>query len=696
MGGTRGPRVRCRRAVWAALGVLGATLAAGPAQAGVAVSDDVRAAVDRAIAKVYPALVRIHSVSVYYGEGREVKGEAAGSGAILSPDGYVITNHHVAGRSKRLRCTLSDKRELEAVLVGTDALSDISVLKLKRPPGDDGKPFPAASFGNSDAVRVGDQVLAMGSPRAISQSVTLGIVSNTEMTMPSLMWPMTFRLDGEDTGSLVKWIGHDAQIFGGNSGGPLVNLQGEIVGINEISLGLGGAIPGNLAREVAEALIEEGEIRRSWLGLTVQPLLKNGTDRGGLVASVVAGSPADRAGLKPGDLLLSYDGRPVDIKYAEQLPPFNHAILGTPVGKKVSITYRRAGAERTLTAVTEPRGPAEGAESVIKGWGLTVQDLSRLAAHERKRDPHTGVLVSSVRPGAASAEAKPPLQPEDVIVAVGGRSVRTLAEMEDVHAELTKGKASPVPLLVSFERRTQKLLTVVKVGERVNQDRSAEATKAWIPVATQVLTPDLADALDLKGRTGVRITEVYFGAGTTAGLQVGDVVLALDGEAIAASQPEDVEVFPAMVRQYAVGAEVKLDVVRDGKATPVTLALSPSPPSTRELAEYRDLDFEFTARDLTFQDRKQQRLETAEQGALITGVENGGWAALAHLAVGDIVQSVDSQPVADTGALRTRMRLIAQARPERVVFFVRRGIHTLFIELEPDWETGRRASADAS
>src|SRR5688572_16770612 len=152
------------------------TLGAARAGAGAApVAPQTRRAVDEAIARVYPALVRIHSVHVYYSEGREVKGESSGSGVIISADGYVVTNHHVAGRSRRLRCTLSDKREIEATLVGTDALADISVLKLKN-----GGPFPVAVFGDSDTVQVGDQVLAMGSPRAISQSVTLGIVSNTE------------------------------------------------------------------------------------------------------------------------------------------------------------------------------------------------------------------------------------------------------------------------------------------------------------------------------------------------------------------------------------------------------------------------------------------------------------------------------------------------------------------------------------
>jgi serine protease Do len=658
---------------------------AGAAPAAI-VPEETQRAVDEAIRKVYPALVRIHSVSLYYSDGREVKGESAGSGVIISRDGYVVTNHHVAGRSRRLRCTLSDKREIEASLVGSDALADVSVLKLK-----EGGPFPVATWGDSESVKVGDPVLAMGSPRAISQSVTLGIVSNKEMTIPALYWPYSFRVDGEDTGSLVKWIGHDAQIFPGNSGGPLVSLSGQIIGINEISLGLAGAIPGNLARVVATELIDKGEIKRSWLGLSVQPLLKGGgQDKGALVGGVLPDSPADKAGLKSGDVLVSYGGKPVQVRYPEQLPELNRRMLETPIGEAVELVYLRDGKEHRAKATTEARGPAQGEQGALKSWGITVEEITLLASKELQREPHSGVVISSVRPGAGSTEAKPPLQGDDIIVSVQGKDVRTIKDLVAVSEELTKDKAEPVPVLVAFERKTQKMLTVVRIGYRDTLDRSAEATKAWVSASTQVLTPDLAKALGVPGKKGVRLTQIYSGgAADKAGLKVGDLILRLDGDEIAASQPEDVEVFPSMVRQYAVGAKVKLDVVRDGKPSVVEVTLGPSPQSSRELDEYRDPHFEFTARDLTFQDRVQQKLEGDERGALIAGVENGGWAALAHLAVGDIVQSVDGTPVVDAASLKARMAVIHEKKPTRVVFFVRRGVHTVFVELEPDWAVAR-------
>ncbi|HZX40752.1 MAG TPA: trypsin-like peptidase domain-containing protein, partial [Myxococcaceae bacterium] len=196
-------------------------------------------AVARAIARVYPSLVQIHVLSTHTDGGRERKSGATGSGAIISAEGHVITNHHVVGRATSIRVVLPTREELQASLVGTDPLSDIAVIQLdlsKRPKGS--APLPVAAFGQSETVRVGDTVLAMGCPLALSQAVTRGIVANVDLRVPR-----TVELEGENVGSVVKWIGHDAQIFPGNSGGPLVNLDGEIIGINELVMGLGAAIP---------------------------------------------------------------------------------------------------------------------------------------------------------------------------------------------------------------------------------------------------------------------------------------------------------------------------------------------------------------------------------------------------------------------------------------------------------------------
>src|SRR5439155_8432540 len=304
------------------------------------VPSNVRAVVASGIVRMRPALVRIHVVSTEYREGREMKMQAVGSGAIISKAGYLVTNHHVAGHGARMVCTLWNREEIEAELVGTDPLTDISVLKLKP---EKPREFIPAIFGDSSKLAVGDSVLAMGSPMALSQSVTLGIISNVEMIMPRLFGTFGhLRLDGEDVGALVRWIGHDASIYGGNSGGPLVNLRGEIVGINEIRFGLSGAIPGNLAHGIADQIIAQGKIQRSWLGFDVQPRFKHSqAERGVLIGGVINDSPASRAGLEPGDLLLRIGDTPTNVRYDEEMPDFMRLVTGLPIGKPVSVLVLR-------------------------------------------------------------------------------------------------------------------------------------------------------------------------------------------------------------------------------------------------------------------------------------------------------------------------------------------------------------------
>jgi serine protease Do len=643
---------------------------------------DVGSAVQTAVASVYPSLIRIHVVGVYYEGGREIKTESFGSGVIISPEGHVITNHHVAGHARRLRCTLADRQELGARLIGTDPLTDIAIIQLDLDGRVADTPLPVAGFGDSDQLRVGDRVLAMGSPLALSQSVTLGIVSNLEMTMPQLFWPSTFQLDGEETGSLVRWIGHDAQIFPGNSGGPLVNAAGEIIGINEISFGLAGAIPGNLAAEIAAQLIESGRIERSWLGVQLQPLLADSEGGGVLVASVVPGSPAEIAGLVAGDVLTAYEGVPLHVRYGEELPIVNQLMLESPVGAEVELEFMRKGAVKHAVAKLVSRGAAQGEEVELEPLGVTVRELTLLAAKQLAREPGSGVLVSSVRPGSAAAESKPPLSPGDIIVTFGDEPALRVATLRaSVDAAVPREA-----VIVAFERGSESIVTVVRLGRRNARDRSAEAVKAWVPVATQVLTSGLAEALSIPADGGVRVTEVYAGdTADAAGIQVGDVFVSLDGQGIPATQLEDAEVFASIVRQYRVDSEVLLEGYRDGKPLELNVRLAKSPPSERELVEYRDTRFDFSARDLTFLDRRDPRLAADQLGALITGVESGGWAALARLAVGDVVIAIDDQSIGSGDDLETYMEGITAQEPARVVFHVRRGVSTLFLELEPDW-----------
>ena len=539
--------------------------------------DPLRPAMDKAIARVQPALVRIQVVWVDYAQGREVKHEASGSGFIVKKQGFVVTNHHVAGRATRAVCVFSNNEEIEATLVGTDPLTDIAVLKLDNAKHPE---FPTVAWGDSAGIAVGDTVLALGSPLALSQSVTRGIVSNSKMTMPAMFRRFGgFEMEGEDVGSLVRWIAHDASIFPGNSGGPLVNLAGAVIGVNEISLGLGGAIPSNLARDVAEQIIARGSVQRSWLGLEIQPLLKGaGQTRGVLVSGVVTDSPAERAGFQSNDILVRLDDQEISVRFDEELPVLNLQVVGIPIGKEVSAVVLRAGREVPLKIRTAEREPAVFRQTEFKQWGLTAKNIPFLIAKEMKLANRDGVLVTSLRTGGPGGEAKPNLQPNDVIKSVAGQPINSIADLLQATAELTKDKKVPVPVAVEFTRRAERFLTIVKIGIRDQDDPGLEARKAWLQVAVQVITREMAEQFGSNGVTGVRITQVYpHSTAAAAGLQPGDWVLAIAGEPIAASQPGDEEVFTSRIRQYRVGDQPELTVVRTGQRLqiPVIVELRP-------------------------------------------------------------------------------------------------------------------------
>ncbi len=638
----------------------------------------------RAEDSVRPALVRIHVVETDYRGGREVKYEASGSGAIFSPDGLVVTNHHVAGNATRLFVTLPSREEIPAELVGTDALSDIAVLRLKPY-----KPttFPVAKWGDSETVKVGDPILAMGSPLSLSQSITLGIVSNTEMILPSYAGAM--ELDGEDVGSIVRWIGHDATIFPGNSGGPLVNLQGEIIGINEIGFGLAGAIPANVARPVAEELVRHGKVERAHVGMVFQPLLKSQHAMDGvLVSSVLKDSPAAKAGVEAGDFLTAINGEPVTVRFGEELPPLNLRVARLPLGQPVTMTLRRGSETLTKTCTPIERELVYQRQSEIREWGLTARNLSLWTTIDLNRATKDGVLVTSISEGGGAGTAKPPVQRGDVIVSVQGRAVRNVQEFLDATREIVKDQKNPVQVPVVFERSGKQIMTVAKVGIPKPPDPSVDAKKSWVPIDTQVVTRDIAKALGKDSLKGVRVTQIYgSGPQVDSPFKVGDILTAIDGDPIAAAEPHDSELFGEMVRQYKPGTKVEFTILRDGTESKAQFELPTRPLTARELRSYRNLDFELEVREVTYLDRQDPTWKAGrDANVVVQGVTPGGWAALAGLKVGDKVLEIGGKPIGQLDEVRTILEGLRTERPQFLVIKVQRGPHTVFIEIEPAWK----------
>ena len=630
-------------------------------------------------ARVKPALVRLRIIGSSTDEGRESRSVSFGSGSLISSDGYIVTNHHVAGEARSIYVTLSDKREVEGRLIGTDVLSDLAIVKIE------GSNYPTIPWGDDSTLRVGDPILAFGSPLAISQSVTAGIVSNLELI---LFNSDAVTLDDEDTGSIVRWIAHDAPIYPGNSGGPLINSRGEMVGVNEIEFGLSGAIPASLARPVVEQLIAKGKVSRAYTGLALQPRLKGEGKTGVLVAGVLPGSPAQKAGILPGDVLLSAQGageaapHVFDATFAEQLPGINNQIGNWTVGQNTAVELERAGALQTveIAPTLRPRAYEDGRE--IDGWDITASDISPLTAIEGRLESTKGALVTGIADGGSAANAQPPLEEGDVIVAINRVGVADVAALQKMSAKLPASDEGTAAL-VEVSRNGERVLSAMRINRAGIKDASVEVKRAWLPISVQALTPDLAKLLKLpEGAQGVRVTRIL-APGT--GLGLGDIIAAIDGAPVEVESPENVETFWAMVREYNIGSKAKFTVVRGGKPVQVNVSLVAEPRAERELPIYRDTELGLVVRDISFWDRARGAAGADQKGVTIVSITPGGWADVAGIHATDLLMSVDGKPTQNLKAAAAALELLNKTKPKTTTFFIAHSVDTQFHQVTTPW-----------
>jgi len=398
-------------------------------------------------------------------EGGSRRFEASiGSGVLLSSDGLILTNAHVASpRAVEITITLASLERVGAKLVGWDHWTDLALLRLDM---NDVKrrrlKLTHGEFGDSEKLYTGETVYAVGTPFGLTRTVTRGIISNSNRYFED-----DNGVDGYETGAFNTWLQTDAAINPGNSGGPLVTEDGRIVGITSRSyLGannLGFAIPANVAKVIVAGLVQSGTITRSYIGLVPKALqdfeafFSLALDTGMLIDSVDPGSPAARAGLAGGDILLAISGKEIDGRFPERLPPIENMIASQPVGANLTLTIKRGAQVSDVTVVTEKLESSVGEEWVLDAWGLSVRKVSRTFARVNQLTDDTGVLVIGIQPGFPADTAG--LETGDIVTKINEKPLTSLEAIKAAHAAYID---KPAPTLFEALRDRRVSLFILK------------------------------------------------------------------------------------------------------------------------------------------------------------------------------------------------------------------------------------------
>lgn len=677
----------------ACLVVAPSVVAADPASSPSVVAPDART-IGAARDKVLPVVVSILTVREDFKQGEPVLTVSSGSGTVVTPEGHVATNAHVTQKGRSFRVVFADGRELPARLVGTDTLSDLAVLQVQPP-----KPetFAHAQFADTLDLAPGDTVLAMGAPWGLSNSMSAGVVNNPRRLLVSLFDDEADYEDrlgaDEPTGRYYAWIQHDAAIAPGNSGGPLVDLSGRIVGVNTRGMIFGGdlafAIPGPDARDVVDALIERGEIKRSHLGFRLRSLKGTGEEQGVLVNSVERGSAAEKAGLRAGDRIVSVDGEAVNALQPVDVPALQRRIAELPIGADVRLGIAQGDKRHELKLTTRAQPEDRGEERAFAPFGASLAELTAAMGRRRNLEGERGLLVTGLRPGGPAAIARPALEAGDLLVRVDGKPVPDLAALDAVAGE---PPAEGQPLVLEYRRGPERriALLVPKHGDQMRVPLP-ELDKAWSGVEVQPITTSLARELGLPG-PGFRITRVYPGSPLgEAGAKIGDLLTAIDDVPLRAGNETSDLPFHQRVRDLAVGQQVTMQGTRGNKALALKVALRAAPANTASLRTLALTRLRAQTRELGFFDRAARDLPASQQGVMVDGVEAGGPAGLAHLQRGDIIVRLGKQAVTGLGSLRTALDAALENGNGRVIpVQVLRGAETRILYLERYWLTETR------
>jgi serine protease Do len=367
---------------------------------------------------IKPSVVHIEVVK----KTGQIKYKSLASGLVVDKKGFIITNDHVVDDAQTVTVTLPSKLEYPAEIIGTDKQTDLALIKI-----DTEEELTVARLGNSDEVEVGEWVVAVGNPYGFDRTVSFGIVSGKGRVLPNL--PIENQL-------INDFIQTDAAIDPGSSGGPLVNLRGEVIGINSIGFGRGQGftIPMNTANEVKDKLLTSGTIERGWIGIAIQPLSREyaryfGSSKleGVLISDIIAGSPAEKSGLMPGDVIIEYNGEKISAEKGEDLNKFQVMISQSPVGKPADLRVHRAGTDTTISVgiSMQPKVKADEFETEL---GFTVEEITDVIYRQYMLEDRKGVIVSFVEVGGVASTAL--LEEGDVIKKIEDYEIEDLDEFK--------------------------------------------------------------------------------------------------------------------------------------------------------------------------------------------------------------------------------------------------------------------------